>query len=420
MGTYYPPYKSSSSNVKVELDLTNYAIKTDLKNITHVDVSSFASKTYLAALKTEVDKIDVDKLKTAPTDLAKLTNAVENDLVKRTDYNTKVTSIEAQIAGLTKNVVDNLADITKLKAIDTNSFVLKTKLASDVTTLENKIDKDKEIPDISGLATKTSLTSYLQTATFNSKVTEVENKIKATDIIAKSANTKANNIRSDLTDYAKKADVATDITAIKSNYITNTSLTSELNNLKSQHIATEVTGIDNKTKKNASDILALENKLQQKEDTINENERRLSIFRGFFYYLQQNHLVCECKVDSFTFNNKKILKWKSTGIFNYSGYYSMKGIENTKKEMPILKNDERMYVYLSGNHFQQNNVLTSNNDHVINNNVVNIYIVYKLDPIASIRDTTFTIQNTLFGTMQITKNADTNKYHYKGYGICFD
>ena len=64
--------------------------------------------------------------------------------------------------------------------------------------------------------------------------------------------------------------------------------------------------------------------------------------------------------------------------------------------------------------------MTSNNDHVINNNVVNIYIVYKLDPIASIRDTTFTIQNALFGAIQITKNTDTNKYHYKGYGICFD
>ena len=87
--SYYPPYKSSSNNIKVELDLTNYATKTDLKNIMHVDVSSFASKTNLAVLKTEVDKIDAD----------------------------------------------NLADVTKLKAIDTNSFVLKTKLASDVTTL---------------------------------------------------------------------------------------------------------------------------------------------------------------------------------------------------------------------------------------------------------------------------------------------
>ena len=98
----------------------------------------------------------------------------------------------------------------------------------------------------------------------------------------------------------------------------------------------------------------------------------------------------------------------------------MKGIEDTKKELPILKNDEKMYVYLQGSHFQINNVLTSNNNHVINNNVINIYIVYKLDPIASSRDTTFTIQNALFGAMQITKNADTSKYDYKGYGICFD
>ena len=119
MSTYYPLYKSSSNNIKVELDLSNYATKTDLNNITHVDTSSFASKTNLVALKTEVDKIDIDKLKTASTDLAKLTNAVENDSVKKTVYNTKVTSIETQIAGLTKNTVDNLADITKLKTIDT-------------------------------------------------------------------------------------------------------------------------------------------------------------------------------------------------------------------------------------------------------------------------------------------------------------
>ena len=98
----------------------------------------------------------------------------------------------------------------------------------------------------------------------------------------------------------------------------------------------------------------------------------------------------------------------------------MKGIENTKKEMPILKNDERMYVYLQGSRFQQNNVLTSNNDHVINKNVINIDIVYKLDPIVSSRNTTFTIQNALFGAMQITKNTDTSKYDYKRYGICFD
>ena len=144
--SYYPPYKISGNDVKVELDLTNYATKNDLKNITHVDVSSFASKTNLAALKSEVDKIDVGKLKTAPLDLAKLTNAIENDLVKKNFYNTKVTSIETQIAGLTKNTADNLADITKLKAIDFNSFVTRTKFSADTNALDDKIDGVEKSP----------------------------------------------------------------------------------------------------------------------------------------------------------------------------------------------------------------------------------------------------------------------------------
>ena len=141
---YFAPY-GKTNNIKVELDLANYATKDDVKNITHVDVSSYATKTNLAALKREVDKIDVDKLKTVPVDVAKLSNVVKNDVVKKNDYNTKVTSIESQVAGITKNTLDNLGDITELKAADTNNFVLKTKLASDVTTLENKIDTvDKE------------------------------------------------------------------------------------------------------------------------------------------------------------------------------------------------------------------------------------------------------------------------------------
>ena len=376
--SYYPPYISSNNNIKVELDLTNYATRTDLNNITHVDTSSFASKTNLAALKTEVDKTDIDKSKTAPVDLAKLTNAVENDLVKKTVYNTKVTSIEGQLAGITKNTIDNLADITKLKAIDTNSFVLKTKLASDVTTLENKIDTvDKKIPDISGLVPKTSLNAYLQTSTFNSKVTEIENKIKSADIIAKSANTKANTIRSDLTGYAKKAYVATDIVAIKNDYVTNASLTIQLNDLKSQHIATEVTGIDNKTKKNASDILAFENKLQQKEDTIIENERGLSFNRGFLFYTDRSYLVYDCKMGSFQFTGSKMSTWKPTVIFNYSGDSNMNAVGDSGGDLPDIKNDGRMYVYLSGNHFQQNKVIILNND-----NVINIYCVYEIQPIS--------------------------------------
>ena len=97
----------------------------------------------------------------------------------------------------------------------------------------------------------------------------------------------------------------------------------------------------------------------------------------------------------------------------------MKGIEDTKTNLPELKNDGRMYVYLQGNYFKQNSLLNTNK--VISIGIINIYCVYKLDPIASSRDTSFTIQNALFGAMQITKNAtDNSKNNYKGYGICFD
>ena len=208
-------------------------------------------------------------------------------------------------------------------------MLLELNFSADTNALDDKIDGvEKENSDIKGLATKTSLNSYLQTSTFHSKVTEVENKIKAADIIAKSASTKVSTIRSNLTGYATKTDVATDITAIKNNYVTNASLSSQLNDLKSQHIATEVTNIDNKPKKNLSDILALENKLKQKEDIINENERGLSFNRGFFFDKDQSYLTYECKLESFGFGitSDDISEWKSTGINNYSSDSNMNAV----------------------------------------------------------------------------------------------
>ena len=395
MSQYFPPYNNPSENIKVELDLSNYATKKDINDITHVGVSGFVSNTNLAALKTEVDKIDADKLKTVPVDLAKLSNVVKNEVVKKIDYNTKVANIESQIASVTKNTVDNLADITKLKAVDTNNFVLKTKLASDVTSLENKIDTvDKKIPDISGLATKTSLTSYLQTATFNSKVTEVENKIKSADIIAKSANTKANTIRSDLTSYATKTDVATDITAIKNDYVTNASLTSQLNDLKSQHTIDEVKKV---------------------EDKVNENKKEIIFVKGFFSYEYHSNLVYDCKLNSFKiYASSYILDWKPKNIYDPSNKNELSSTQNINNFYRRIKNiSGELYVSFSGNYFVQDIVN-------ISNNVINIYCVYKSDPIDFSRNNKLTIQNALFGAIEITKNANTSKYKYKGYGICFD
>ena len=195
-------------------------------------------------------------------------------------------------------------------------------------------------------------------------------------------------------------------------------MTCKLNDLKAQHIATEVKTIDDKTKKNASDILGFKNRLKQKEDIVDENQKELNFNRGFFYYLQQNYLVYECKINSFALNGKKITNWRSTGIFNYSDdCYSMNGIEDTKTNLPLLKNNKETYVLLQGNYFQQSNKIIIPNN---NKKVINIYVVYKLDPISSTRNTDYTIQNALFGAMKITKNTNYSKNNYTGYGFCFD
>ena len=119
MSEYFPkPFKSFGGDIKVKVDLSNYATKTGLKNVTHVDTSSFASKTNLANLKTEVDKLDTGKLKTASVDLSELSNVVKNDVVKKTEHNKLV---------------------TKVNNIDTSDFILKTKYDADKLKLENKI-----------------------------------------------------------------------------------------------------------------------------------------------------------------------------------------------------------------------------------------------------------------------------------------
>ena len=90
---------------------------------------------------------------------------------------------------------------------------------------------------------------------------------------------------------------------------------------------------------------------------FDEVQKENSFNRGFFYYLQQSYLVCDCKMGSFQFTAGKISTWKSTGIFNYLGNSNMNAVGDSKTVLPELKNDERMYVSLSDNHFQQNKVI---------------------------------------------------------------
>ena len=181
MRQYFPkPFNSHfGDSIKVKIDLSNYATKTDTENISHVDTSSFALKTNLASLKTEVDKLEIDKLVPIIVDLSKLSDVVKNDVVKKTVY-------------------DKLA--AKVNNIDTSNFVLKTKYQTDKREIENKIpyvnnlvkktkltELENKIPDISNLATKTALTtvenkipdlSHLVKKTdYNIKITDSENKI---------------------------------------------------------------------------------------------------------------------------------------------------------------------------------------------------------------------------------------------------
>ena len=132
--------------------------------------------------------------------------------------------------------------------------------------------------------------------------------------------------------------------------------------------------------------------------------------------MDQGHLVYDCKMGSFQFTGGKISTWKSAGVFNYSGNSNMNAVGDASGGLPFLANDGRKHAYLSANHFKQNRVIIPNND-----NVINIYCAYEIRRIASNRDTTFTIENALFGAMQITKNANVNsKNNYKGHGICFN
>ena len=265
MSGYLTDYNPGNSDVKVELGLKNYATKEELKNITHVDNSSFALKTNLASLKTEVDKLDIPKLKTVLIDLADLTKEVQEDFFKKTDFNslkTKVDKNETDNDNLesiinkndtaTKTSINNLK--TKVDGIDLNKYVLKSVYDSKIGNLELKM------LDIKGL---------LRVSSFNSKVTELENKIKVakskpsindlatkSSLTTKSRLTAAENKIPDVNGFFKKASYATNITSIKNGYAKKAILDSKINELKSQHISDEVKKVDDKVVKNTTDILS--------------------------------------------------------------------------------------------------------------------------------------------------------------------
>ena len=230
-------------------------------------------------------------------DVAKLSNVVKNEVVKKTAYSTL------------KNTVD---------AIDTSKFVSRTKFTTDTNSLYDKIDEvEKKIPDISGLATKSSITRLItEQEDYTDKV-----KKKIPDIRGLASKTELTAVENKIPHISGLA-TASALTAVENKIPDITSLITKTDfNTKLKKISDRVT--NNKSK----DIL-LDNELKKLKTLVGSSvkikfdkvQKENSFNRGFFYYLQQSYLVYECKIDSFIFDNKKILKWRSTSIFNYSDY----------------------------------------------------------------------------------------------------
>ena len=273
MSQYFPkPYEPFGGDINIKVDLSNYATKTDIKNISHVDTSSFALKTNLTSLKTEVDKLDIDKLVPAPTDLSKLSNVVKNDVVK-------------------KDVYDKL--VTKVNNIDTSGFVLKTKYDTDKSELENKI------PDTSGLVKKTD---------YNTKITDIEGKIPdGSGLATKTALTAVENKIPDVSNLVKKTDYDTKVTEIENKlnnhnhdkYIT----TSEFNNLAGDVFNARLAQANLVTKTNFNNTVSYLNSeiaVNKTKNVSTEDELKklttfyLSYFRGRSHFEEdgaQNYFV---------------------------------------------------------------------------------------------------------------------------------
>ena len=180
MSEYFPKsFRSFGANINVKVDLSNYAAKSDLKNVTHGDTSSFALEANLANLKNEVAKLDIDKLTPVPVDSSKLSDVGKNVVVKKTVYDklvAKVNNTDTSDFALKTNYQREKTKLEK-KIPQVTDFVKKTKL----TKLENKN------PNISNLAIKTALTiaqnkilddsNLVKKTDYNTKITELENKL---------------------------------------------------------------------------------------------------------------------------------------------------------------------------------------------------------------------------------------------------
>ena len=371
MSQYFPkPFNSHfGDRLKVNIDLSNYAAKTDLKNVTQVDTSSFSLKTNLANLKTEVDKLDIDKLAPVPVDLSELSDVVKNGVVKKTVY-------------------DKL--VAKVDNVDTSDFELKTTNNTDKTELENKIldvsnlvkktkltELESKIPDISNLATKAALTTVenkvpsvsnlVKKADYNTKVTEIENKL----------NNHNHDKYIDTQEFNKLAGDVFNARLAPANLITKTDFDVKLLSL------------NRKITQNKTKYLLVENELN-KLKTFDS-----SYFIGKSHFDEdgtQNCLVFRPMYRYFKMitNTDYISSWKSKGL---SAESIKEPTTSDNSLTPVLNYyGTKTSVKFTGSCLKQSKISYTHGK------VVNIYIVYELGAFSShVNDPT--LKNCLFGQL---------------------
>ena len=327
MSQYFPkPYEPFGGDISVTVHLSNYATKDDIKNITNVDTSNFAIKTNLANLKTEVDKLDIDKLSTVLVDLSKLSNLVKNDVIKKTVY-------------------DKL--VAKVNNIDTSGLVKKTDYNIKITEIEDKI------PDISGLATKTALTT-------------VENKIHSINNLAtKTAlNTLENKIPS-ISGLVKKTEYNTNITDIENKFNNHNHdkyvATSEFNTLAADVFNARLAQANLITNTDFDAKLSSLNRQITAHKTkhfINDND--LSYYRGKQYFDEgsgkEHYLVFLPVGKYFELNSvvgviDRVLSWQSKGISNES--IKPPTTSNNSLNTRLRYNDSKIKAQFTGSYLKQ-------------------------------------------------------------------